>query len=348
MICDICHPKQKGYTIYFHHESKVIWNYFRNITTDLYRFVSDTTLWLSEPVFFAFLDYAKIHLQTETILAAESEWISPLEDKYPRKKLVDFTAEKEASWIDDIILNNDITSYFQAIVQLKDNKPTIIGYEMLSRGLDHRGDIIPPNLLFDAARKRNRLFSLDRACRLQSVRNASIIPNSLVFINFIPTAIYNPEHCLESTFALIKKLNLNPENIVFEVVETDEINELTHLQSILSYYRKHGFKYALDDVGVGYNNIEKLEAIKPDIVKLAFEYCNGVSNDVEKQVMANAVLEATHRIGALALAEGVETVEDLEYLKEMGFDLFQGYYFAKPSPTPLTQTELENILRMTY
>ncbi|MFT8321492.1 MAG: EAL domain-containing protein, partial [Bacillus sp. (in: firmicutes)] len=197
-----------------------------------------------------------------------------------------------------------------------------------------------PFKMFEAARVRNRLFSLDRACRLQSVRNASIVGDSLIFINFIPTAIYVPEHCLESTFSLINELDIKPSQVIFEVVETDEVKDMNHLKKILAYYRSHGFRYALDDVGVGYNDVSKLEQLQPDIVKLALEYCNGVSTDPYKQQVAQSVLEKTKKIGATALAEGVEQEEDYHFLRHMGYELFQGYFFSKPTPIPATQ---ENI-----
>jgi len=344
MLCDACHPQQKGYTIYFLEERQRIDSFINNIPKDYYQLINEDTIWLTEPAFFSFLDYAQVHLQEDNIDAAESEPNKPLIDKFPRKRLLEFTEERDASWIDEIILNNQITSYFQPIIQIKNNQPIIVGHELLSRGINTKGEIIPPNTLFNAARKRNRLFSLDRACRLQAVRNANIFKDEMIFINFIPTAIYNPEHCLSSTFSLVKELNINPENVVFEVVETDEIKDVTHLRSILTHYKKHGFKYALDDVGVGFNTIEKLEAIKPDIVKLAFEYSNGVSHDQNKQEMAYAVLQATKRLGSLALAEGVETEDDFHYLSKMGYDLFQGYYFSKPRNIPLTQRELDAYL----
>lgn len=213
----------------------------------------------------------------------------------------------------------------------------IVGHEILSRGLEEDGSIIPPFKMFEAAQIRNKTFALDRACRLEAVKNASIIDRQLIFINFIPTAIYNPEHCLASTFALIQELNIKPEQIVFEVIETEDVQDIEHLKNILNYYRSHGFKYALDDVGVGYNTLNRLLEVEPDIVKLAFEFTNGVSKNEKQKKVAQEMLTITHRMGAKALAEGVETEEDLKCLIEMGYDLFQGYYFAKPHPEPLKE-----------
>jgi EAL domain-containing protein (putative c-di-GMP-specific phosphodiesterase class I) len=118
------------------------------------------------------------------------------------------------------------------------------------------------------------------------------------------------------------------------------VKDLDHLKTILHYYRSHGFKYALDDVGTGFNNLRVLEQLKPDIVKLAIEFTDGVSQDKTKQKVAQSVLTIAHNMNALALAEGVEREEDLHFLKEMGYDLFQGYFIAKPQPTPVRSIDV--------
>jgi len=356
VVCDVCKPSIKGYSVFFPdaHSMNVLLKYLKGSSPDAFKIVNTCTVWLLEPVFFSFVDYAAVHLGEYAITAAEADIWNPDKNKSRKKPIHLFTEEREAAWIDQVIEENRIITHYQPIVRIEDSKPIIYGHELLSRGLDENGAIIPPNKLFEAASLRNRVFSLDRACRLQSVRNAGVVKDKLVFINFIPTAIYVPEHCLASTFALIKELGVKPSQVVFEVVETDDVQNLDHLKSILAYYRKHGFKYALDDVGTGYNQIDKLEKMEPDVVKLAIEYVNGVSKDSQKQQLAQEVLIRSKRIGALALAEGVEHMEDFHFLQEMGYDLFQGYLFSKPAQKPMSDTELietlkehENILTLT-
>ena len=344
MVCDVCKPRAKGYSVFFSdaHSMTLLLHYLKEGFSDEFKMVNNQTVWLLEPVFFSFVDYAAVHLGEYEITAAESDEWNPFKNENRKKSINLFAEERETAWIDQLIEENRIVTHFQPIIRIEGNKPKIYGHELLSRGIDHNGVIIPPNKLFEAARKRNRVFSLDRACRLQSVRNADVVNDKLVFINFIPTAIYVPEHCLASTFALIKELGIEPSQVVFEVVETDDVQNLDHLKSILTYYRKHGFKYALDDVGTGYNQIDKLDMMEPDVVKLAIDFVNGVSKNEEKQQLAQEVLLRCKKIGALALAEGVEHMEDFLFLKEMGYDLFQGYLFAKPLTKPMSDKELED------
>ncbi|GAB1769620.1 hypothetical protein PMEGAPR185_06260 [Priestia megaterium] len=311
--------------------------YFKDISQNQWKTLGEDMIWMREDIFWDFMDYVHQHLDPRHVWAVEAKQRSPFENLRRMEPITAFQKMKDALWIDELIEDKRICSYYQPIVSVNHERVHIVGHEILSRGLEEDGSIIPPFKMFEAAQIRNKTFALDRACRLEAVKNASIIDHQLIFINFIPTAIYNPEHCLASTFTLIKELNIKPEQIVFEVIETEDVQDIEHLKNILNYYRSHGFKYALDDVGVGYNTLNRLLEVEPDVVKLAFEFTNGVSKNEKQKKVAQEMLAITHRMGAQALAEGVETEEDLKCLIEMGYDLFQGYYFAKPNPKPLKE-----------
>ncbi len=237
----------------------------------------------------------------------------------------------QASWVDTIIAKNRIICYAQPIIQAHG---TIFGHEVLARFVAENGEMLYPSEVFKAAKLRGRLFALDRACRLAAVRYGKKLTGK-IFINFIPTSIYEPEFCLQSTELLARKLNIEPKQFIFEVVETEEIKDMDHLKRILSYYRNKGFEYALDDVGEGYSTIDVLEEIKPNYMKLDRKYVNGVANDPYLQSMSSLFLKKALEIGAIPLAEGIETKEDFLFLKTLGFQLFQGYLFSKPQPEPV-------------
>lgn len=343
MSCDVCHPKAFGYTVYFsdHNQSDKLVQYLSlEENTEDGHVITQRLLWVLESVFFDFLDYAEAHLNMDHIFAVQSDRLDPLKALHSLKNAREFQPLREASWVDEIIINKSLTTHYQPIVTAENGLVKIVGHELLSRGLSKEGKLISPFHMFEAARVRNRLFALDHACRINSVSNAAeVAKDQLIFINFLPTAIYSPEHCLKSTLEMIGKKGIKPSQIVFEVVETDEVKNIVHLKRILEYYRKQGFKYALDDVGVGYNGINKIKELNPDFVKLALEFSNGVTKDPEKQEMAKSVLEITHELGGVALAEGVEEESDFLYLQELGYDLFQGYYFSKPAPKPLAKLQ---------
>ena len=238
----------------------------------------------------------------------------------------------EMEWIDDVIKHERLTCHYQPIV---DRDAQVYGYEMLSRFQNEDGTMIYPNEIFPAAKSRGRLYALDRVCRMTAVKYAAALEGKKAFINFIPTSIYSPESCLRSTTDLALQLGVDPAQLVFEVVETEQVEDMNHLKRILAYYKDKGFHYALDDVGEGYSTIEMLAELEPQYMKLDMQFVNGVAADVKKQQVARKFLEKSLEIGSTPLAEGIETREDFEWLKAQGYQLFQGYYFGKPAAAPL-------------
>lgn len=242
----------------------------------------------------------------------------------------------EQEWIDQVIKDEQLTSHYQPIVTADLD---IYAYELLARFYHKDGRTIYPNEIFGAAKERGRLYALDRVCRLTAVRYAKHITKK-AFVNFIPTSIYSPEFCLRSTINLANELNIDPYDIIFEVVESEKVEDMDHLKTILEYYHSRGFKYALDDVGDGYNTLEVLDFLQPDYMKLDIKYVQGVATDPEKQRIAEHFLVKALAVDSVPLAEGIEEIEDFEWLKAKGYQLFQGYLFGKPSATPQTEISI--------
>lgn len=338
-FCDECQPCSQGYTVYFADKRipEQLRVYMSVYGSDTWKQINERLYWMKESTFCALLDYLFTHSDPSAVRAFCSNASDPLLGLENLQPISSFHNEREAGWIDVLIMNRAIRTFYQPIVRRKDEKAVdIVGYELLSRGIDAEGGIIPPGKMFEAARTRNKLFALDRLCRMEAVKNSSIITDKLLFINFLPTAIYRPEHCLSSTFDAVQQAGVNPANIIFEVVESEEIENMDHLKSILQSYREHGFKYALDDVGTGYSSLRVLSELEPDIVKLALEFSIGVSQDAAKQRVARSVAQMAADMGAVALAEGIENEEDFLFLSSIGYELFQGYYFGKPESKPLS------------
>ncbi len=234
----------------------------------------------------------------------------------------------------DIVNNESLTSHFQPIVDMKDN--TIYGYETLVRGVKDDGSLMYPDELFKKSKRNDLNFKLDRLCRESSLKTAATKKvHQKVFINFIPTAIYDPEFCLASTEKWAKQLEFDPSQIVFEVVETELVKDQKHLKSILEFYRNKGYKIALDDVGEGYSSLNMLIELKPDIIKVDRNIIDGIDTNELKQSVYKALFNLAREHGIEVLAEGIETVYELETIKSIGVDYAQGYYFAKPSAEPV-------------
>lgn len=229
--------------------------------------------------------------------------------------------------------NSSFTTHFQPIVVANSQK--IYGHETLIRGVMENGDIMSPFQMFKMAKNSNLVFNLDRQAREINIMNSYKHKlDSKIFINFTPTAIYDPEFCLRSTMAKIQEYNIAPERIVFEVIETEDVSDINHLKKILEYYRKKGFKIALDDLGSGYASLNRLFNLKPDYIKVDMDIVQGIQKDKVKQSIFKAIVDISKNSGIKTIAEGVETKEELDYVVSEGADLIQGYYYSKPSANP--------------
>ncbi|PIK88601.1 diguanylate cyclase [Synechococcus sp. 60AY4M2] len=240
----------------------------------------------------------------------------------------------QAELLLELLKENRLTTYFQPIVRARD-PAWVVGHEALVRGLDREGKVIGPDLLFATAREAGLLYHLDLAARRTAI--AAATQHRLegdLFINFSPTAIYDPAFCLRSTVWAISRAGIPPERVVFEVNESDRSPDLDHLQRILRFYRQAGFRVALDDLGAGYGSLNLLHRLQPDVIKLDRELIRGVDGDPYKAVIAQKVLELAQELGIVTLAEGIETAEELQWVRDHGVDLVQGFFIARPQPVP--------------
>jgi EAL domain-containing protein (putative c-di-GMP-specific phosphodiesterase class I) len=230
----------------------------------------------------------------------------------------------------ELINHGELVSYLQPIVSLQ-NRNEIYGYESLLRTEGPKQ--ISPGVLFGTAHETGLLSLLDKRAREAAIKaKKEKIPNGIKsFINFLPSTIYNPAYCLQHTFDLVNKYQIDPKDLVFEVVESEKIEDIQHLKKVLYTYKKQGMKVALDDVGTGFSTLDVLEMLNPDYVKIDRKYISYCDQQASNQEFLSRVMELAKKLKITVLAEGIERVEELEYCTKAGVDLAQGYYLGKPS-----------------
>ena len=242
-------------------------------------------------------------------------------------------------WLRQMIQEDRFTSFFQPIIWAETGE--LKGYEALFRGLEHDGSILSPGYIFDTAETAGMMFQVDLAGRRSAVQNAAKqkIGDARLFINFNPTAIYDPSYCLRTTVSACEELGLRPQQIVFEVTETDEVTDVNHLRGILSFYRKAGFRVALDDVGAGYSGLNLLRDLEPDFIKIDRYLIIDIDADEFKQNIVGHLIAMAHTLRIKVIAEGIETKAESDWLKKAGVDLVQGYYYARPNAELLSDEQ---------
>ncbi|WP_461205695.1 EAL domain-containing protein [Clostridium sp. DL1XJH146] len=247
--------------------------------------------------------------------------------------------------IKEIIEKELITTMFQPIVSISGN--TVTGVEALSRGTDGKsGEIIAPILLFEEAKKKNLNLELDRLCREKALSSFSKLykedEDILLFLN-IDTSIL--EKCIDSNYLLqsVKRYNIEPSRIIIEVNESQCGNEKI-LKKFIKRYRDYGFLIALDDVGAGFSNLNRLSIVFPDIIKIDRALIKNIHNNYYNQEVLKSLVKLSNKLGAVIIVEGVETEEEALKVLQLGGNAIQGYYFLKP--VLITKDKLENINKL--
>lgn len=277
---------------------------------------------------------SSVEIQDARSLLLDSDAEPSLADLLRTNSLARFLSQFEGQWLAALLAERRLTSYFQPIVDCSE-PDNVLGYECLLRGLQPAGELIHPGRLYDTARDSRLLHQLDQAARLTAIASAARERiEGRVFINFDPAAIYAPESCLQSTVEAVELSGLRREQIVFEVVNSERIEDERHLCKILEYYRAAGFEAALDDVGAGYRSLSLLSKLRPDFVKLDMELIRDADHDPYKAQLGGKLLELARGLGIPAIAEGVETEAEWLWLRDHGANFAQGYFFGRPAPTP--------------
>lgn len=229
-----------------------------------------------------------------------------------------------------------MVAHFQPLLSLRGQ--FLLGVEALCRGLDPvSGQLVSPQRLFALAHGDRLLIDLDRLCRqkaLSAFRELSRQhPGLILNLNFeaglLDKGVLGSGHLL----GLVRDLGLDPGRIVIELVES-RVADLKALERFVETHKEHGFLLALDDVGTGHSNLERVAILKPDVLKIDRGLISGLDRHYHKQEVTRALLNLAGKIGALVVAEGVEREEEALLALEMGVDVLQGYYLARPGPGP--------------
>ena len=236
------------------------------------------------------------------------------------------TEQAELKETEHIIDENLFDYHFQPIVNATDG--SIYSYEALMRP---KSSICPsPFHIIKYAEITDRLDDIERATFMNILgiidSDNDILHGRKVFINSIPEAELSDEDA-ENIKALLSK---HANTVVVEMTEQSELDD-SKLENIKHIYQKFNVQIAVDDYGTGYSNIQNLLRYVPNYVKIDRSLISGIQNDGKKMHFVREIIEFCHDNGIYALAEGVETSDELRTVIHLGADLIQGYYTARPA-----------------
>ncbi|HEX2940716.1 MAG TPA: EAL domain-containing protein [Rhodopila sp.] len=216
------------------------------------------------------------------------------------------------------------TMAFQPIIDLTEQK--IDAHEALVRG---PGGESASSVLGQV--NDSNLYAFDQACRVRAIEMAVKVGlQGRLNINFLPNAVYDPKACIRLTLKTAARYGFPLNRITFEFTENERIIDHQHLIGIITEYRRHGFKIALDDFATGYSGLSRLAELQPDIVKLDRALVQDCDQNRMRLAIIASMVGLANEFGFKIVAEGVERVGEVEALRNAGVRFMQGFYFARP------------------
>lgn len=213
---------------------------------------------------------------------------------------------------------------FQPIVDVKAQR--IYGYEALVRGPEGQ----PASSVLSQLNAENR-YAFDQACRVKAIEQAARLGlDRKLSINFLPNAVYSPKACIQATLVAANRVHFPLNLITFEITEDERIRDTKHLQGIISEYRSHGFRVALDDFGSEYAGLNSLSALHVDAIKLDITLVRDIDRDARRRTITLGMIKVCQDLKIDVVAEGVERPKELAVLRAAGVPYVQGFLFARP------------------
>ena len=236
--------------------------------------------------------------------------------------------------MEDAIKEQQFQVYFQPKYEL--NSEVVAGAEALVRwnhpdkGFMNPGEFIP---LFESNGFITELdkYVWDSTCRCIAEWKEQGYPVVPISVNVSRTDIYDPDF-MDIITGILKKYNLEPSNIHLEITETAYTDNPKQIVDVVRKLKKLGFIIEMDDFGSGYSSLNMLSELPIDILKLDMGFVQGELSSSNSNNILSFIISLAKWMGYNVVAEGIETPEQIQMLRNMDCNFVQGYYYAKPMP----------------
>lgn len=230
--------------------------------------------------------------------------------------------------------NRDFTLYFQPKINAKNMQ--LIGVEALVRWQNDKLGFVSPAEFIPYAEETGLIIPLsemifDLACESHKQIMEAGLMKVPIAIN-ISSIHFQQQNFLESIQQILERNNTSAVNFEIEMTERTVMNSASETVSKLVRLKQMGFKLSIDDFGTGYSSLSYLVRFPLDILKIDRSFIQHICSLDDKQAVVDAIIQMAHRLKMKVVAEGVESAQQVELLKEMGCDYIQGYYYSKPLP----------------
>ncbi|MBO5351920.1 MAG: EAL domain-containing protein [Lachnospiraceae bacterium] len=274
-------------------------------------------------------------ISTRINLYSEEDLAKELERKELEEELRQAVEKKE------------LVVYFQPKFDIMSEK--VIGAEALIRWKHPVRGMLPPGRFIPLCEENGYIctvdfYVLEEVCSKMQQWKEEGRRLIKVSVNFSRLHLSN-KGFVDKLVTVVRRHGLEPANIEIELTETVAYEEMENLLEVMHQIKEAGFGLSMDDFGSGYSSLNLLREMPVDVLKLDkgfLDDCAGNSSSREKRIISH-VISMAKDLEISVLAEGVENMQQKEFLKESNCDMIQGYYYAKPMPTEQFANYLEYV-----
>lgn len=235
--------------------------------------------------------------------------------------------------IKSAIENREFTLYYQPIVDLESLE--VFGAESLLRWNHREKGVLPPSKFLDIMEHTGDInwvgfWALEQLIKQSQQWKAQYPDRKLLLsLNLSPKQLMNPQ-LADELRRIIKKYRINPDSICMEIIEFAMFDSLEQVKDNVLRLRQMGFQIAIDNYGLEFSSLNRIENTSIDIIKLNRSFIKQTKdNEMSLQIIKMLVSYAQEK-NIMIIAEGIENAEVVQYVKSLGIKYGQGFYFAKP------------------
>lgn len=233
--------------------------------------------------------------------------------------------------LDDAIASGQFHIYLQAQVNGQGESH---GAEALVRWIHPKKGYLPPSAFIDILEKNGAIVRLDRyiwelACQKLREWTDEGREDMYLSVNISPKDFYFID-IYETFTSLVEQYGINPGRLHLEITETSVMTDVQQRIKIIERLQAYGFIVEMDDFGSGYSSLNMLKEIHVNVLKVDMVFLRKTTEMERSRKILRTIIALAQELGMETIVEGVETSEQLEFLKSISCDIFQGYYFAKP------------------
>lgn len=233
---------------------------------------------------------------------------------------------------------------YQPIIDISKNR--IVGAEALLRWRYGERGLIPPGRFIPVAEKKDMIaglgeWVLENTCRQIRSWNDMGIRLDFVAVNISVKQLEDREF-IEKVRRIVERTGIDPDQLEFEITESISMDNLKNRQGVLNELDKMGIRLALDDFGTGFSSLGNLKKLAVSKLKIDRSFISDINLNEHNTAIVSTIIAIARILGLSVVAEGVETSEQLDFLRGESCDMIQGYFFS----VPLSKSDFEKFVKL--